>query len=136
MAQVKRWCFTLNNYDQTPNFYKELFTRQEYQPVIVRAIWGYEIAPTTNTRHLQGYIEMSRSYRLLFMKSILPNAHYIAAKGTAKQNYDYCKKDGNYETIGDWNFLVTGDYHTISASPGMIVYGLLQPKFALKVKLK
>lgn len=51
-VRVKRFCFTLNNY--TEDDIKKL---QEYaQEWTQFAIIGKEIAPTTGTPHLQGYM--------------------------------------------------------------------------------
>ena len=49
--QVRRWCFTLNNYSPNGD-YKHLLSNPGFQ--IRRAVWGKELAPQTNTRHLQG----------------------------------------------------------------------------------
>lgn len=51
-ARVKRFCFTLNNYNDD-----DLEKLKEYaQQWCQFAIIGKEIAPTTGTPHLQGYM--------------------------------------------------------------------------------
>lgn len=91
-SQVQRWCFTLNQYDEDFN-YRNHFLKYEFK--VRRGVWGKEIAPETGTRHLQGYLELFRSFRLGHMRKILPGAHWSPARGTSLQNYDYCIK-------GEW----------------------------------
>ena len=97
--QVRRWCFTLNNYDLHLN-YKELFRNPIFN--INRVVWGREVAPITGTAHMQGYVEMFRTYRFSHMKAILPTAYWEIARGTAKQIFHYCTKGNDYDTIGNW----------------------------------
>lgn len=92
-----RWCFTLNNYSEKDiENLKELSNSTgENQKFII----GREIAPTTNTPHLQGYIEFGRRVRFSWLKKKTnPNIHWEAAKGDLAQNFKYCSKEGNYVT--------------------------------------
>ena len=131
MAQVTRWCFTLNNYVETPNHYKVHFSNEAFQ--IKRAVWGKEVAPNTRTKHLQGYLEMRRSFRLAYMKTILPTAHFEKAIRSGLINFKYCIKDGDYEVLGDWSKEL-GQQNSSPATPGMVVYGLLSNQ-SLKVNI-
>lgn len=97
-AQCSRWCFTLNNFEVGVD-YKKIFS--DVRNNIRRCVWGVEKG-SSGTNHLQGYIEFHRSYRISHLKVILPRAHFEAARGNAKQNYEYCTKDGSFETFGDW----------------------------------
>jgi hypothetical protein len=105
--------------------YKEYFSRGDFK--IRRGVWGYEIAPDTGTRHLQGYLEFSRSYRLNHVKDVLPSAHWEGTRGTALENYTYCCKSGNFDTLGDWNRENNGRTAGSAGivSVGMMVMGLL-----------
>lgn len=96
--QAARWCFTLNNYDATRDYSAHLRTVGFR---IKRAIFGRETGEQ-GTRHLQGYVEFKRSVRLGRCREILPGAHWEKARGNAKENYEYCSKDGEFETFGDW----------------------------------
>lgn len=124
--QLARWCFTLNNFECIVDYYK-LFSDGKYN--IKRCVWGVEKGSGSNTRHLQGYIEFSRSYRISYCKQLLPRAHFESARGTAKQNYDYCTKDGAFQTYGDWNFDKrangSSEYSKAEYEHRCILYGLL-----------
>lgn len=96
-GQFARWCFTLNNYREDLD-YSAVFNHGH----VKRCVWGREVGEN-GTRHLQGYLEFKRSHRLNRCKLLLDRAHWEAAKGTAKQNYDYCVKDGEFNTFGDWD---------------------------------
>lgn len=63
-------------------------------------IYGKEIAPTTGTPHLQGYVYFNnpRTVRSLIKK--LYGFHIEVAKGTPEQNITYCKKDGDFFESG------------------------------------
>jgi len=100
MGQYQRWCFTLNNPSPTRDYVADIFSDPEF--FVKRAVYGEEIAPTTGTRHLQGYVEYDRSRRLTHCKKLFPGAHWEAAKGNARSNYDYCIKDDKYKTYGEW----------------------------------
>jgi len=56
-------------------------------------IYGHEVAPTTGTKHLQGYIVFKGNQRLSAVKKHLPTAHWAKAKGDFASNYAYCTKE-------------------------------------------
>lgn len=62
-------------------------------------IAGEEIAPTTNKRHFQCYIECYKQTNLTTMKNKLNNekSHWEIARGNKLSNKNYCTKDGNYK---------------------------------------
>lgn len=86
-----KWCFTYNNYteDDIKTIYDVLCSKCS------RFIIGKEIAPNTKTKHLQGYIEFKTKNRPSSLK-LNNKIHWEKCKGTAQQNIDYCKKDGDY----------------------------------------
>lgn len=92
--QSRRWCFTVNN---PPNgaALPALISAAEYLVV------GHEVAPTTGTPHLQGYVFLKRKTRFTGVQKLLPpGAHIEAAGGTHEQNRDYCSKSGNFVEHG------------------------------------
>ena len=93
-APAKNWCFTINNYtDETIEILRGI--EEGY------IIWGKEEAPTTGTKHLQGYIQLKKKGYMTAVKKILPQgAHIEKAKGDAQSNYEYCTKEGNFEEKG------------------------------------
>lgn len=88
-VQVSKWCFTLNNYCE--NFdYQTYLLKADFK--IKRCVYGREVAPTTGTKHLQGYVEFVRSFRLNHARKIFDAAFWEPAKGSSLQNFRYCTK--------------------------------------------
>lgn len=56
-----------------------------------RIVVGLEVAPSTGTLHLQGFITFLRAYRLTQLKKLLPRAHWERAKCADAANY--CLKE-------------------------------------------
>lgn len=88
------WCFTLNNW--TLADVQFLGTVPS-----VYLCYGKEIAPTTGTPHLQGYVQTKEAKTMLMMKRIMGDRYHLEARmGTIKQAVDYCKKDGDFTEHG------------------------------------
>jgi Putative viral replication protein len=90
----RAWCFTLNNYTDVE--YQQFCTEELF--VLLGAVFicfQKEVAPTTLTPHIQGYIQLGEQKTLKFMKDNFHNrAHYELARGNAEQNKVYCSKPG------------------------------------------
>lgn len=93
----RSWVFTLNNYnEQDINFLKGIMCKY--------IIFGKEIAPTTGTPHLQGYIEFAspRTMTGIHKKLCLSNhIHLEPRKGTPEQARNYCLKGEDIYEKGD-----------------------------------
>lgn len=88
MSRGARWVFTHNNADDG--------WRPIWDPGTMEyLIWEVETAPTTGRRHVQGYVRMKERRTLSVMKIILNkmDLHLETAKGSEKQNKEYCTKD-------------------------------------------
>lgn len=98
-TRKSRYCFTANNYtDQDIQLLKNLGSTLREDGYL---IFGYELAPTTNTKHLQGYVRFKSPRSFLQTQKLLPRgAHIESAKGTERQNYKYCTKSGIFEEYG------------------------------------
>jgi len=84
----RRWCFTLNNYTQ-----KEFDTiTQAFSAKGFGYIIGKENS-STDTPHLQGYIEMRNAINFNTLKKILPRAHLEPTRGSKNDNIKYCSKE-------------------------------------------
>ncbi|QMW69014.1 replication-associated protein [Crucivirus-520] len=86
------FCFTVNNFSE------ENVVALESTDCFQYLVFGREVAPTTGTPHLQGYVYTKirttiRSVQKLFQAHQVHCAVLIA-KGSASQNRDYCLKDG------------------------------------------
>ena len=96
MARGTSWCFTLNNYTQD-EYTKVLETLSECKYFIV----GKEVGDG-GTPHLQGYCTFPRRYYFNAVRDKFgPRFHIEGAKGTARQNREYCRKDGDFTEGGD-----------------------------------
>jgi len=90
----RKFVFTLNNYtDEHQRLLREAGFRY--------IIWGREVAPTTETRHLQGYVYLRSASTMSTMRRKICGAHIEIARGSNKQCIDYCKKDGDFEEHGE-----------------------------------
>jgi hypothetical protein len=93
------FCFTINNY--TSNDLKRFMTNQMRQQCRYY-IFGFEVAPTTGTPHLQGYIYFHNQKSFKNIKKLLgDNAHIEKQHGTTIQNIAYTSKDNKYIEYGD-----------------------------------
>jgi len=107
-TRAKRWCFTLNNY--IGNHVAHLRTLGIEQQQVEYIVWGREVAPTTLTPHLQGFVifrdrlYLAQAKRALFegFADAQRTVHVEVARGTAQQNKNYCsKEDEGFEEYGE-----------------------------------
>lgn len=94
MTQLRNVCLTINNYDESD------FTNLRNWDAISYAVLGREIAPTTGTPHIQGYLEFKSPKKFTTLKKMMPRARLVPRNGTAAQAAEYCKKDDNFEEWG------------------------------------
>lgn len=96
-AAVKRWALTFNNYSVRE--YDELIA--SLRPISEYFILGKEIAPNTNTKHIQGFIVLKKRQRFATLKSKLnTRIHLEPARASVKHNVTYCSKGGDFVTFG------------------------------------
>lgn len=95
----KNWVFTLNNYtDDELSILNALPTTDKATRFVA---YGFEIAPTTGTPHLQGFICFHTSVRFTQVRKLLPRARIAAMRGKLAQNVDYCSKSSKLMKFGD-----------------------------------
>lgn len=93
VIQAARWSFTWNNYtDANIQQLRDLERNDKVRYLIA----AREVAGT-GTRHLQGYVEFKRSWRLDVAKKILggDSIHVEKSGGSGHQNREYCAKEGD-----------------------------------------
>lgn len=95
MSQGKRWCFTLNNYNDE-DFDSIKGWSCKYLVV------GKETAET-GTPHLQGFIIFDTNHRFSAVRILSDRAHWEIARSNSRAASDYCKKDGDFFEKGVLN---------------------------------
>lgn len=95
--RARNWCFILCNY--TPED-EESIAQAVNEGHVRFCLYGREIAPTTGTPHLQGYMQFDSMPTLKVLKRMFPRAHFEIARLDYETNAAYCKKDGDYVTLG------------------------------------
>ncbi len=106
-SKSRRFCYTINNYteEELKDFIKLAESLENHRYIC----FGLEIAPTTGTKHIQGYIELNESQRYSFLhkyfnfkrdKKIL-KFHIENANGTAEENKVYTGKDNEFYEFGE-----------------------------------
>jgi len=92
--RLRNFCFTLNNYDSDSLVALKSSDKLSY------LIVGKEVGES-GTPHLQGYCELKGQLIFKNVKKLLPTAHIEKRFGSAEQASKYCKKDGEFEEIGE-----------------------------------
>lgn len=87
-SKNRNFCFTYNNYPNT-----ELVDN-----VVCKYIaYSHEIAPSTGTPHLQGWITFANAKTLDQARRLLPGCHLSVMAGSLVQNDTYISKEGTQE---------------------------------------
>lgn len=98
----RRYCFTWNNPKNQLDF--------STLPLVKYASWQLERGES-GTQHYQGYIELSRTQRFSYFKTLLPGAHFEITRGTPSQARDYTRKEDS-RLDGPWEYgTFTGQGH-------------------------
>lgn len=95
------WIFTWNNY---PDDWKKILVPKFQNSDNVKGyIAGKEVAPTTGTPHIQGYMEFKTKARPM---GLLPKqVSWRCARGKMSHNYNYCSKDGDFISWGSVQYV-------------------------------
>lgn len=89
-VKAKGWCFTVNNYSASDVKVLDGLVDAEQ---LVYLCYGLEEAPSTGTKHVQGYLYASSRVYFTAVKRMLPvGTHIECAKGSPMQNRVYCSK--------------------------------------------
>lgn len=95
-TRQRRFCFTLNNYTE-----EDITRLRNWKTSSKYMILGYEVAPTTGTPHIQGYVNFKNAKTFSSIKKSFPKIHLEPAKGTDEDNQKYCSKTTSYEEYGE-----------------------------------
>jgi len=95
-GQSKRWCFTVNNPTQLDEV-----CLTTLGPRVHYLVYGREIAPTTLTPHLQGFVIFHGNKRFAAaQRELPPGCHLEQSSGTSAQASEYCKKENDFVEFG------------------------------------
>ena len=101
------YCMTFNNYPK--GHVKELQSLKN----LAYIHWGYEIAPTTGTPHLQGYMEFTSKRTMTSIQKEIQKltgkkCGLIPANGDCKANQAYCAKEDSKDKSVEVQYIEWG----------------------------
>lgn len=96
-VQSRSWVFTVNNPREADI---PMLTNLSEAPDCSYLIFGREVAPTTGTPHLQGFVAFLARRTFNVVRDALPPGSHIAIARRPKEAAEYCKKEGDYEEFG------------------------------------
>lgn len=106
--QLRHFAFTYNNYQKDENWSLNLVEALRYLDANYY-IWGKEIAPSTGTPHLQGYVQLKKRKYFSTICKHLRNIHITIVRGSSQDNINYCKKvDTEYYEFGEHRSVARG----------------------------
>lgn len=71
-----------------------------FQRSMTYLLYGEEVAPTTGTKHYQGYVQFEKKKNLTGARKAIPGAHMEIARAPLAKNQEYCKKSGKVHEEG------------------------------------
>lgn len=90
----RSWCYTLNNYTEADESKLQALQQPSYH------LYGREVGEQ-GTPHLQGFLYFQNKKSFKQIKKLLGDkAHIEIARGSTKQNVEYCSKEGNLWSRG------------------------------------
>jgi len=112
-TRAREWVFTLNNYNDDDRGHLGL----QWQTYCNFLCYQPEIAPTTNTKHLQGYFCLLTPRTLRGIKQSLfggtpgcRGVHLEIARGTKDECRTYCSKDESRDPEAGFGYLEFGTF--------------------------
>lgn len=98
MSKNRNFCFTWNNYTpESENYLNSLVTTL----VVKYVAFSKEVAPTTGTPHLQGWITFLSPKTVQQARCKLPGCHVVVMIGSLLQSDVYCSKSADLITYGE-----------------------------------
>lgn len=101
--QVRNVCATIfhDDPDASESMLKSSFPYRD--DIMKYMVCGVETCPDTQRLHLQVYFQLKQKKTISFLKKELhAKAHFESAKGSYRDNFKYCTKEGNWEEYGDF----------------------------------
>lgn len=139
-GRSRNWVFTLNNYNDN-----DIVTLTAFATTVRYLTWGKELAGTTGTPHLQGFVIFRDGKTVATARRLLVGCHVESARGSPDQCRTYCHKDGDFVEFGTppvtpvergnrevaryhtaWDFARDGDLESIDADIRIRCYATLK----------
>lgn len=92
-VRSRKWIIVINNYTEKKLLKLLSFFKSDSKYYILAKEIG-----ESKTPHIQAYCNLKTQRTFNAMKKDFPTAHLEVAKGTDKQNFMYCSKDGDFQT--------------------------------------
>ncbi|GAC77851.1 replication protein, partial [uncultured marine virus] len=117
----KSWVFTLNNYDghRDRQYFEDTFAQ-----FCTYICFQRELAPTTGTPHLQGWVYLLAPRTMRGLKSTLfapqrmQGVHLERARGTRDECYTYCSKEESRDPSPGFAFQEFGRFDDVPEGRG------------------
>lgn len=90
--KARNWVFTLNNYEEA-DVERLLSDAFREDPAVKYVAFSKEEAPSTGTKHLQGFICFVNAQRRTTVSSKLPRCYVAIMKGRLEHSQQYIEKD-------------------------------------------
>lgn len=93
--RCRGWCFTINNHTEDDHQAVAACSEPAQYLIVAREVGE------SGTPHLQGYVYFKTLKSLKQVSALLPRAHLERQRGTFDEAIAYCKKDGDFQEVGD-----------------------------------
>lgn len=115
--RFRNYCFTLNNYTQ-----EDIENVDKFDCTYM--LYSKEIAPTTGTPHLQGYLEMKEAKTMKSLCKKIPRCSFFVAKGDHDDQLEYISKKHTQEIFERGTPKKQGERKDLDAIKDDIMNGL------------
>jgi hypothetical protein len=106
-SRNRAYCFTCNNYTEES---RDILAGLDEDGTTKFIIYQPERAPSTGTRHLQGYIVFSNPRTHAGVRVLLgPQFSLQVARGDCESNVAYCSKEESRDTDAEFGVIELGD---------------------------
>lgn len=110
MVKSEHHCFTKYNYDT--DYIERLRDFASIDHRINYICWGYEICPSTERKHLQGYVQLRTRVEGKSVTALLHCDNRVC-DGSDEDNYNYCSKEDSKDPEHDPHFEEYGERRAI-----------------------
>jgi len=103
-TKCRNYCFTWNNYTEDNLRQIEQWANEKCN----YAIYGFEVCPSTGTKHLQGFMIFKNARTWNGVVKDFKGWHLQICKGSPQENFDYCSKSESADPDREIKFVEFG----------------------------